>query len=75
MVDITNDPNCPRVGRHCELKKAKVKKCEESVQHVFAAFRNFTNPFTVADKNRLYSVASGAPSPWNSIWTCSEQKL
>jgi hypothetical protein len=61
MVDITNDPDCPRAGRHCELKKAEVKKCEESVQCVLAAVSNFTNPFTVTDKNRLYSVASGAP--------------
>ena len=52
-----------------------VKKCEKSVQGVLAAVRNFTNPFTFADKNRLYSVASGALSPWNWSWTCSEQKL
>ena len=25
--------------------------------------RNFNNPFTVVDKNRLYSLASGAPVP------------
>ena len=75
MVDITNDPDCPRAVRHCKLEKAEVKKCEESVQRVFAAVKNFTNLFTVADKNRLYSLASGAPSLWNSRWTCSEQKL
>ena len=66
MIDITNDPDCPRAGRHCELNKVEVKKCEESVQRVLAAVRNFINPFTVADKNRLYSLASGAPSPRNS---------
>ena len=75
MVDITNGVDCPRPGRHCELKKAEVKKCEEAVQRFLAAVRNFTNPFTVTDKNRLYSLASGAPSPRNSSWNCSEQKL
>ena len=63
MVDIINDPDCPRAGRHRALEKAKVKKCEESVQRVLAALTNFTNPFTVADKNRLYFLASGAPIP------------
>ncbi|KAK2183590.1 hypothetical protein NP493_304g07046 [Ridgeia piscesae] len=49
----------PKGGRHRELEKAEVKKCQESVQRVLAAVKNFTNPFTVADKNRLYSLASG----------------
>ena len=75
MVDINNDPDCQRPGRHCELKKAEVKKCDESVQRFLAAVRNFTNPFTVADKNRLYCLVSDAPSPWNSSWNCSEQTL
>ena len=75
IIDITNDPDCLKAGKHRELKNAEVKKCEESVQRIIAAVRNFTNPFTVADKNRLYSLASGASSPGNSIWTCSEQKL
>ena len=75
MVDITNDPDCPRTGRHRELEKTETKKADESVQRVLAAVRNFTNPFTVADKNRFYSLASGAPSPCNSRWTCAEHKL
>ena len=32
MIDITNDPDCLRAGRHCELKKADVKKCDGSGQ-------------------------------------------
>ena len=63
MVDIINDPDCPRAGRHREPEKAEVKKGEKSFQRVLAAVRNFPNPFTVADKNRLYSLASGAPVP------------
>ena len=53
MVDIIKDPDCPRAERHRELEKAEVKKFLESVQRVFAAVRNFTNHFTVADKNKL----------------------
>ena len=63
MVDIINDPDCPRAGKHRKLEKAEAKQGEESVQRVFAAVRNFTNPFTVADKNRFNSLASGAPVP------------
>ena len=28
-----------------------------------AAIRNFTNPFEVPDKNKLYNLAAGAPVP------------
>ena len=63
MVDIINDPDCPRAGRHRELEKAEVKKCEESVQRILAAVRNFTDPFTVVDMNRLYSLTYSAPVP------------
>ena len=62
MVDVLNDTDCPKAGRHRELEKADVKKREESVQRVLTAFRNFTNPFTIADMNRLYSLASGVPT-------------
>ena len=63
LVDIINDPDCPGAGRHRELEKAEIKKCEESVQRVLAAVRNFANPFTVADKNRFYSLTSSAHVP------------
>ena len=63
MVDLIDDPDCPRAGRHRELEKAEVKKGEEAVQHVLTAVRNFTNPFTIADKDKIYSLASGAPVP------------
>lgn len=63
MVDLIDDPDCPRAGRHRELEKAEVKKGEEAVQRILTAVRNFTNPFTIADKDRLYSLASGAPVP------------
>ena len=53
MVDLIDDPDCPRLGRHRELKKAEVKKGEEAVQHILTAVRNFTNPLTIADKDRV----------------------
>ena len=57
MVDIINDPDCPRAGGHRELQQPEVKKVEESIQRFLAAVRNFTNHFTVADKKRFYSLA------------------
>ena len=63
MVDLIDDPDCPRAGRHRELEKAEVQKGEEAVQQTLTTIRNFTNPFTIADKDRLYSLASGAPVP------------
>ena len=62
MVYLINDPDCPRAGRHRELEKAEIKKSEDAVQRVLTAVRNFTNPFTITDKDRLYSLASGAPT-------------
>lgn len=63
MVNLINDPDCPRAGRHRELEKAEVEKGEQAVQRTLEAIRNFTNPFTIPDKDRLYSLASGAPVP------------
>ena len=77
MVDITNDPDCPRAGRHRELEKAVVNEGEESVQRVIGVVRDFTNPFTIADKNRLHYRTSGAPLPMEieiDVW-CSELEL
>ncbi|KAK7093145.1 hypothetical protein V1264_008789 [Littorina saxatilis] len=61
MVNLLDDPDCPKVGRHRELEKAEIKKSEEAVQRVITAVKNFTNPFSISDKDRLYSLASGAP--------------
>lgn len=65
MVNLIDDPDCPRAVRHRELDKAEVKKKkgEQAVQRTLTAIRNFTNPFTIPDKDRLYSLASGAPVP------------
>ena len=61
MVDLIDDPDTPRAGRHRELEKAEIKKGEAAVQRVITAVNNFTNPFTIVDHEKLYSIASGAP--------------
>ena len=43
------------------MERAEIKKSDETVQRTISAIRNFTNPFSLVDKNRLYSLASGAP--------------
>ena len=63
IADLINDPDCPTSGKHRELEKAEIKKSKEAVQHVVTAVKNFTNPFTIGDKDRLYSLASGSPVP------------
>jgi len=60
---LVDDPDCPKAGKHRELEKAEIKKSEEAVQRTMSAIRNFTNPFSLVDKDHLYSIASGAPVP------------
>ena len=63
MVDLIDDPDCPRSSKHRELEQAEVKKGEKAVQRAITAIENFINPFTIDNKERLYSLASGAPVP------------
>ena len=57
MID---DTECPKAGKHRGPEVAQIKKSEEAVQK---AIDNFTNPWRIPDKNKLYSLASGAPVP------------
>lgn len=61
MCGMIDDPDCPKAGKHRELEPAQIKKYEETVQRVISAIKGFTNPWKIPDKNRLYSLASGAP--------------
>ena len=54
-------PDYPKAGKHRELERAEIKKSEDAVQRTMSAVRNFTNPFSIPDKDHLYSLASGAP--------------
>ena len=60
MCNLISDPDCPKAGRHRELEAAEVKKSEAAVQRTLAAINSFTNPFTIPNKDSLYSLASGA---------------
>lgn len=62
MCDLIDDPDRPKAGKHRELEKAEIKKSEDAVKRTIAAIRNFTNPFSIVDKDHLYSLASGAPA-------------
>lgn len=64
MCGLLDDPDCPTSGKHRELEKANIQKSEEAVQKVLTAINAFTNPFTIPDKERLFSLASGAPAPF-----------
>lgn len=63
MCGLIHDTDCPKDGKHRELERAEIKKSEEAVQRTISAIRNFTNPFSLVDKDHLYSIASGAPVP------------
>ena len=58
---LVDDPESPRSGKHRELETAQIGKCEKAVQSTIFAILNFTNPFSLCDKERLYNLASGAP--------------
>ena len=60
---MINDPDCPKNGKHRDLEAAQIKKSEKAVQRVLTAISHFTNPFRTPNKDRLYSLASGAPMP------------
>ena len=61
MCGMVTDPDAPKAGKHRELEAAKIRKSEEAVQRTITAIKIFTNPSTIPDKSRLYSIASGAP--------------
>ena len=62
MCGLIDDSDCPKARKHCELEKAEINKSEDAVKRTITAIRNFTNPFSIVDKDHLYSLASGAPA-------------
>ena len=61
MCDQADDLDVPKGGRHRELEKVEIRSSEDAVQQTITAIKSFTNPFTLADKDRLYCISSGAP--------------
>ena len=61
MCGLIDDQECPKAGTHRELERAELNKSEDVVQRTISAIRNFTNPFSIVDKDHLYSLASIAP--------------
>ena len=63
MCGMIDDPECPKAGLHRERETGQIKKSEIAVQKVIAAINNFTNPWRIPIKDKLFSLASGAPVP------------
>ena len=64
LCDLINDPDSSKAGRHSELETAEIKKSEAAVQRAIDSIHSFSNPFTIPDKHKLYSLSSGeAASP------------
>ena len=58
MVDMLSESKGSR--KHKDLRPAEVRKSEQKVQRTIDAVNSFINPFDVPDKEKLYSLSSGA---------------
>ena len=64
MLDVCgmiNDLECPVPGEHRDLDAAQVRKNERAVQNGITAIWYFANPWRTPNKEKLFSLASGAP--------------
>ena len=61
MCDMIDAWKCPRSGKLCDLKTSQIKKSEADLKKAMAVNSNFTNPWKLADKDRLYCPASSFP--------------
>ena len=73
MVDIINDPDCPRAGKHRELDKAEVEKGQFSSSLLLSRTSLIISPSQIRTSSAPWFLV--LPSPWKSRWTCSERKL
>ena len=60
MVDMM--PESRGSTKHKDLRPSEVMKSEKSVSKTTTAIRSFMNPFDVDDREKLYSLSSGAPA-------------
>lgn len=58
MCNIIDAWKCPKSGKLCDLKTSQIKKSEADLKKAMAVNSNFTNPWKLADKDRLYCPAS-----------------
>ena len=56
MCNMINDPECPKSGKHRDLEASQIKKSEHAVKKIMEAI---SHPWKIADKERLYCLASG----------------
>ena len=61
MCGVVEDPDSSSAGVHRECRPSEIAKMENAVQRVQTAILNFSNSFNLSDKDKLYSISSGAP--------------
>ena len=54
---------CNEEGTHRDLRRREIQKSESAVQATVDALNSFVNPFTVSDKDHLYTISSGQKVP------------
>ena len=60
--DMANMSHSDTSINHKEMRPHNIKNSERDVQKVREAFSNFTNPFTIEDKEELFCLSSGVPA-------------
>ena len=53
----------PEATSHKEVRGSQIVKSKQDTCSVLQAISNFTNPFTIEDKDALYCLSFGAPVP------------
>ena len=59
MVDMDNTDS----SSHKDIRKSEIQQSEADVRKVVDATSNFVNPLEVENKDLLYCISSGAPTP------------
>ena len=59
VCGLINDLECPTAGEHRDLDAGQ--KEERTIQEVMTIISYFKNPWRTPNKERLFSLASGAP--------------
>ena len=58
MID---DPECPKSGKYRDIGSSQIKKSEYAVKKIMETISHFIDPWKIADKEKLYCLAYGAP--------------